>query len=558
MSLNTQVRTLTRILRRSSPNIQVILAFVFGVIILLQWQQRNVLKRNITVLSETLTIYNQMRAYSDSVCTRKTSKQEDKIDFPGPVKVGVSMEKVIREVTFIFISKPDLNCAESRIKQLHMRYPSVRKILAFQSTKHTWKRYRADAFPSLKTVLNLGGFSSYPEALWNSLLIVKTKYFMVLDSELDIDEMQDNFVETLMSYMHMFEVIGGSIVQLNNEFLIPCHSLRLKNWTFFEKFEYNMTGNILECDSTSPYYLAKTEVLLSFKREKLFDEDMGIMWQQDFFLCIKDVVRVGTLPEVMFKKSSTKSCHAVQLKHFKTKKKIDSLLPFVNKYHVLDFVDKDGNHTTICDGTDPLICSEKYVFPKWKLRHWAYSGLTAFPFIVQRLIDALHFGTTELEKNHIPYILEGGTLLGFIKVRAVLPWDSGDVDTFVYSNRRPVINLIRQIEQHHGYEIKLRWNAFHLYITPYYPTHDGLIVYAVSREDPGELVNIRMHGRLFPAPRSMFKFLREYYGSSYLESRIRFGDERVSCDYEGHQACMPDCRWNGCGSGRQQFPGILT
>ena len=559
MSLNAQVRSLTRLLRRSSPNIQVIIAFCFGLFTLVQWQRKIVLKNKVRVLSETLTIYNQMRAYSDSVCAKKTAKEDDKdIDFLGPMKAGIDMEKVMKDVTFILISQPDLHCAESRIKQLRTKYPAVRKVLAFDNMELTPKRYYSNSFPSLKSVQNLGGFSSYPEALRNSLLAVNTKYFMVLDSELDIEEMRDDFVQTLLGYMHTFNLVGGSLVYQNNEFVIPCHSLRLKNWTFFETFEYNLTGNILKCESTSPYFLAETRVLLTIMKDKLFDASMGTMWWQHSFLQMKDAVRVATLPEIVFKKHATKSCPAVRLAHFRTKKEIDGLLSFVDKYHVLDFVDEDANSTTVCDGTDPLICSEKYIFPKWKLRHWAYSGLTAFPFIVQRLIDALHFGTTQLEENNIPYILEGGTLLGFIKVRAVLPWDSGDVDTFVYSNRRPVINLVRKIEQHHGYEIKLRWNAFHLYITPYYPTHDGLIVYAVSREDPGELVNIRMHGRLFPAPRSMFKFLRDYYGSSFLESRIRFGDERVSCDYEGYQACMPDCRWSGCGSGRQQFPGILT
>ena len=258
---------------------------------------------------------------------------------------------------------------------------------------------------------------------------------------------------------------------------------------------------------------------------------------------------------MVFKNTPTALCPRVEI--IEKKKRIDGLLPFVDKYHILDFVNQDGNKTSICDGTDPLICSEKYIFPKWKLKHWAYSGLTAFPFIIERLRDALYFGTAQLEKAGMKYVVEGGTLLGFIKVQAILPWDSGDVDTFVYSNRRPIINLVKKIKQEVGYEYKLRWNAFHVYVTPYYPTHDGLIVYALNRNVPEGVINIRIHGKLFPAPRTMFKFIREYYGASYLESRIRFGDERVSCDYEGYQACMPDCRWDGCGSGRGQFPGIL-
>ena len=556
MVFSGQVRSLKKCSRRASPYIQVIFAFLFGLFILAQRQRRNVLKNEITAASETLTIYRQMRTYTDGVCGKKNAVPNDKIlDFQ---TLKVNIDQVNQDVTFIIISQPDLTCAGHKIKELQNKYPSAQSILAFPSLNIFPKHYSADSFSALKTVLNLGAFSSYPQALQASILVVKTKYFMVLGSELAIAEMQENFVQKLMSYMHVFNLLGGSLINLNNEFVIPCHSLRLKNWTFFERFEYNMSGNVLKCESTSPYFLAETEALQTVLKQKSFDISLGEMWWKDFFLRVKLLLNVGTLPEIVFKEASTRSCPPVKLSHFRNKLEIDRLLPFVNKYHVLDFINEDGNRTTICDGSDPMVCSEKYIFPKWKLRHWAYSGLTAFPFIVERLINALHFGTEQLEKNKLSYILEGGTLLGFIKVRAVLPWDSGDVDTFVYSNRRPVISLVKEIRQKHGYEYKLRWNAFHVYVTPYYPMHDGLIVYAVVREDPGELINIRMHGRLFPAPRSMFKFIREYYGSSYLESRIRFGDERVSCDYEGYQACMPDCRWNGCGSGRRQFPGILT
>ena len=53
-----------------------------------------------------------MRAYSDSVCTKKTAKEDDKdIDFLGPIKAGIDMEKAMKDVTFILISQPDLHCA---------------------------------------------------------------------------------------------------------------------------------------------------------------------------------------------------------------------------------------------------------------------------------------------------------------------------------------------------------------------------------------------------------------------------------------------------------------
>ena len=55
----------------------------------------------------------------------------------------------------------------------------------------------------------------------------------------------------------------------------------------------------------------------------------------------------------------------------------------------------------------------------------------------------------------------------------------------------------------------------------------------------------------------MFKFLRAFYGSLYFESHMKTSDVRSYCDIPGHHACMPDCRWDGCGGGRGAFPGIL-
>lgn len=557
-------RWLTRLFRRhctrtctSSP---LGFAVLLLILLLIQWLQHKHLTEKKKEVSETLTIYRQMLAYSKDVCNAKPTEEDTFIR--GPV-VRVDKEMVKNEVTFILISQPDMGCANDLVKVVTEKYPSAKVVLAFQSKDIMPKdpsilSKRFKFFPFVVKSVNLGGYDSYPEALQTAISLVKTKYFMVYDSQLAVNELEPGLVEKLLTNFHGFDVLGGSQINNDNEFFIPCHSLKLRNWTFFEKFEYHTSGNVLHCESTSLHFLGRTESFQKVLEHEGFDSNTNVLWRQDFFLRVKGLLVVGTLPEVIFKNSVDTFCQRVKAPVSNIKKeRIDVLLPFVNKHHVLNFINPNAHETTICNGTDPLICSEKYIFPKWKLKHWAYSGLTAFPFITERLIDALHFGTAQLEKNRIKYILEGGTLLGFIKVRAVLPWDSGDVDTFVFSNRRTIINLVKKIRHDQGYEYKLRYNAFHVYVTPYYPTHDGLIVYQLNRNDPEELIKIRLHGKLFPVPRTMFKFVREYYGPSYLESRIRFGDERVSCDYQGYQACMPDCRWDGCGSGRSQFPGIL-
>lgn len=535
--------------------LSLLLLFVFA-----QWRSRTYLKIKLSAITETLIIYGQMKDYSTEVCRKSTAgtKSFDQSRI-SDIKYDNSSKNVQQDVTLILVSYPYFSCAESVVRQFRKKYPSIKVVLSFQTVGNgNFNMNASNYYSLLKTVMYLGEFGSYAEALQSSIAVVKTKYFMVVDSELAVDKMQDNFLETITSYMEGFDIIGGSIVDNRNEFNIPCYSLRLKNWTFFEKYEYNITNELLLCESTSQYFVGNTGTISSFLMKKPINSNLGVLWLHDFFLNAKGDLLIATLPKVIFKKESAMSCPFLNLRQFKRKQNVNDYLPFVNKHHVFHIIKHDGEHYSVCHGSDPLICTEKYVFPMWKLRHWAYSGLTAYPFIIERLTNALHYGTTQLEKRRLSYVLEGGTLLGFIKVRAVLPWDSGDVDTFVHSNRRPIIDLVKNIASKDHYEYLVRWNTAHVYVTPLKVARDGLIVYSVVRRHPGKLVKVKIRGKLFSAPRSMFKFIREFYGSSYLENRNRFGNERVSCGYAGHHACMPDCRWNGCGSGRGQFPGILS
>lgn len=60
-----------------------------------------------------------------------------------------------------------------------------------------------------------------------------------------------------------------------------------------------------------------------------------------------------------------------------------------------------------------------------------------------------------LDKHRIPYVLEGGTLLGIIRENRLLPWDN-DVDITVTDDQLVKINKLKWHLMMMGYEIKLR------------------------------------------------------------------------------------------------------
>ncbi len=60
-----------------------------------------------------------------------------------------------------------------------------------------------------------------------------------------------------------------------------------------------------------------------------------------------------------------------------------------------------------------------------------------------------------LDKNHIPYVLEGGTLLGIIRENRLLPWDN-DVDITITEDRLEKLMSLKRRFRLAGYELKLR------------------------------------------------------------------------------------------------------
>ncbi|GEM_PF-5621270 len=64
--------------------------------------------------------------------------------------------------------------------------------------------------------------------------------------------------------------------------------------------------------------------------------------------------------------------------------------------------------------------------------------------------------TTELEKSHIPYWLEGGTLQGIIREQRLLPWDN-DMDISMCITHRAKLLIIALKLMLKGYRLSFRW-----------------------------------------------------------------------------------------------------
>lgn len=505
-----------------------------------------------------LKIFQQMQDYAQNVCAKKEKKPtldvgKDMETVKRIKRQEVSGQTVDQEITFILMA-PTLRCIHNTMLWIRDRYKKVKIIVAVDVRIYVLNEENPFDSTVFERGYFLGGFDSRAEILNKAIEMISTKYFIVLDHSINLDKMQGNFVEKLLLNMPGFDVLSGSEIDSQGVFNIPCYRLRLSNWTFYETYEYNIIGNVLQCDSTSLFFVGRTE---AFKDPVYnFDTSLPSKWLQDFFIRYRGILEVGVVPEVVIHRTVPDHCHHAPPPVLSISEKVELLLPFVNKHQIFYF-NNGTNRLSVCKHSLRMFCSEQSISKKWSLfRHFS-AGLTTYPFIIESLKEALHFGTRYLEESHLLYALEGGTLLGLIKLRDILPWDHGDIDTFVYSTRRSVINMVKKTRKENKYLYWLRHTGFHTYVSNPPSVLNGCIVYLTKRVKPKGFIYLRHSGKLFPVDRQVFKFLRQFYGSSYFESHMKTSDVRSYCDIPGHHACMPDCRWDGCGGGRGAFPGIL-
>ena len=413
-----------------------------------KWRQFNS-KRN-EVLS-SLNILGQMQEFAKERCQRLGNKRLDSVEkyrkvLQGNKRKDVTKEAVNNEVTFILLA-PTIRCLSSKISWLKSRYESARILVALTILLVTAPNEKDAVNLHARAVHFLGAFTGTPEALNHAVHLVNTKYFMIIEQEMDFASMQENFMELLLTNIPGYDILSSSVINTHGEFTIPCRRQELYQWSYRESFQYNISGNVLQCDATSLHFLARNEAFKSLihNHKHVFDLNLSSKWLEDFFIRFREVLDVAVLPEVVIRQKVPEDCFNPPPAVLSTAKRAEMLLPFAKK-HQLFYINDDTGRIDICkDAKSILSCSERVIQKEWGVRHWSDGGLTTYPFIIESLQNALHFGTRRLEESKLMYVIEGGTLLGLVKLRDILPWDHGDVDTFVYSTRRKVIDMVKTV-----------------------------------------------------------------------------------------------------------------
>lgn len=498
----------------------------------------------------SLKILSQMQDYAKLHCQVSNIKPPDTNEkhLNRPHRLGVTKETVNNEVTFVLLA-PTLRCLDPIIDWVRSRYKKAKILIALNlgiaavnKMSNIQRATRKSSF--------LGGFTNIPEALNRAVKLISTQYFIILDHTIGLKSMRNNFVEAFLTNMPGYDILSGSIVNNNGEFSIPCRRLKMERWSYHETYEYNVTGNILRCDAIPLYFIARTHPLKNILRQSghIFDEKLLLKPTEDFFIRFKNILAVGILPEVLMRLKTPRNCFLLKEPVLPKSELAERTLPFAKKHQLFRVCD-DASCIDVCKHSKSLACSERGIQKKWGLMHWADAGLTTYPFIVEALRRALHFGTKRLKELHLTYVIEGGTVLGLVKLRDILPWDHGDIDTFVYATRRQVIDMVKQTFRRYGYEFWLRHSGFHTYVTDDATSWNGCFVYLTRRVKPKALVYMKHRGKFFPVKRNLFQFLRQFYGSLFLENHMKVSNQRSFCMTAGHHACMPDCRWDGCSGG---------
>ena len=84
------------------------------------------------------------------------------------------------------------------------------------------------------------------------------------------------------------------------------------------------------------------------------------------------------------------------------------------------------------------------------------------PKIVLQLYQMLYDTDQILSGNDIPYWLDGGTLLGLVRHKGIIPWDD-DVDIQISSEDEDRVYQLGQSFKNLGYELKKVWFGFKVY-----------------------------------------------------------------------------------------------
>ena len=145
------------------------------------------------------------------------------------------------------------------------------------------------------------------------------------------------------------------------------------------------------------------------------------------------------------------------------------------------------------------------------------------------------------DENGVKYWIKHGVTVGAVKMRSILPWDSGDIDIYVDHNLRDLIDLLKTklvklfpvykiYEDHRMTSVQLR-HGFEG-PTTIFPTPKDKV--------PEVIIRMDCNGFMMPVSKGVFKDLRVTY-HDYLVHHKHNRKSSIFCS-ERSNACLPDFR----------------
>ena len=419
-------------------------------------------------------------------------------------------------------------------------------------------------FPKSKFLWSDDKNSNLAVTLNKLILKVKTKYFLFIEPNVIPSNRPQEDITLLWKALENYpelDFVGGSYLTEKKRFYVPCNRYRLCRWTFSESYEYvRFLDNVMICDGISSSFMARTTSILNIS--EAFDSKMpDVVVLKDFFFRAKTHnLTTGTRPGMMFLINDFKSLHQL----WESREITKELIPFAVKHKVFVFKDFEGNVIEICSPKSPLsgkdLCIERNSH-KLMLSggHWAYKGVYAYPYLYKYLVKTLFEVADRFDQYNVSYMVVGGISVGAIKMRSVLPWDSGDVDIHVSGlNLQEIYDLFAPWKKEKGYIVRLMADQVHVFCTPdNVGDKSGGIATIFPRDGPvPELMKIKTNGKWISYDRALFPYLVKKYGEDkYLGHSMHGGREIMECKVKGHNACLPNFKsfLNGKGGTAQEF-----
>jgi hypothetical protein len=384
---------------------------------------------------------------------------------------------------------------------------------------------------------------------------VNTKYFLFLDSQHELfhqtSDHSSGWLLHALENIPELDFISGSMLN-HDQLEIPCYRLLLCNWTLSQRYEYQRSiDELMICENIAPSFMGRTSSIgrIFTNQNLIFDEKMTLLSTTDFFLrAKKNGALSGVRPEVMFKVRKDNNSTSVTIDR---RDYFLALLPFAHKHKVFRFKQADSETLELCGSDSPIlgedICDEP-ITHKIMLDggHWAYEGTFAYPFIIRNLQKCLFAVADFLTSQGIHFAIDAGVALGAIKVRGVLPWDSGDIDMFVYYESREKFYAIfsKFVSDHNFTLFNTHPEAIEFFCSPPHLERKvgGLVSIFVHTEKIPDLIQIKTDGRWISYKKSVFRYLRNDYKLNYLQHTEHRSNKLMYCKKKGHNACLPDFR----------------